>query len=166
VWELAVMYVDSEERWKASDPETLAALRQDLVRRIDGVEVEISQRPPKARPDPDTCQFCQVKQMCDEFWSTLQWLPDFDQSEEGGLYDCEFVVQEQVGPRSWKVTCESQPAIFRVRTEGQSFPEKARLRALGVSLTRDDDDGALFFTETAVSEIFLLTARTAPAPHA
>jgi CRISPR/Cas system-associated exonuclease Cas4 (RecB family) len=154
VSELIVMYEDAEERWDGSDDAELDALRDDLIARMATLAEELDQRPPEARPHPDTCAFCQVRQLCDDFWALPDPHPSLALREDGSLVDCELRVEGRAGPRSWSVEYEGSATMLRTRSEAQKFDPGSRMRFLGLRINRDPDSEAMFLSETASAESF------------
>lgn len=154
VSDLIVMYEDSEERWEGFEEPELDALRDDLETRIETLTDELDRRPPEARPHPDTCAFCQVRQLCDDYWASPNLHPSLSSREDGSLVDCEISVEGRMGPRSWSVDLGGTAMILRTRNEAQRFDPGSKIRVLGLRIQRDLESEAIFLSETASVEIF------------
>jgi CRISPR/Cas system-associated exonuclease Cas4 (RecB family) len=64
-----LVYVRSGARQlPALDPTELAMELESLRARVTAAQRALEQRPPPARPDATRCQFCPVRQLCDEYW--------------------------------------------------------------------------------------------------
>jgi CRISPR/Cas system-associated exonuclease Cas4 (RecB family) len=65
---LELHYFDEVRRLLVPGSDTLTAEADGLRAEIATIESELNQPPPVARPTVEACQYCAVRQLCDEFW--------------------------------------------------------------------------------------------------
>lgn len=153
VEQLVVSYAEGDHSVEPPTSEELVAIESQVRTRITDAEAELERRPPIPKL-PDTCNICSVRHMCDAYWESPQSL-----SAPGDAFgDFEVFVSRRNGPRSWNVSVEpeSTAAILRTPDEAVGFHAGSRLRALGVSIGRDDDTGSAILTLSRNSEVFEL----------
>jgi hypothetical protein len=155
---LVVAYAGREHAVPAPTLEELRALEQSLVERIAVAEAEIVGDTPNARPSDDVCRFCQVRQLCDDYWEYLP--PNPMDVREGEWFDFEGTVESQNGIRSWlvKSTRHGKGAmLLRTSSPSVTLPIGGHVRVLGVRRDTDPDDlGTVIGAMSANSELFSL----------
>lgn len=127
----------------------LDALEERLRSRIEAAESELQRRPPSANVSPETCTYCQVKHLCDDYWETLA--PDAVDVPPGGLLNVRAEIVKQTGARSWRVRLvpSGRDALVRTPSESRTFAVGDDVRFVG--LRRGDDE------DTGVAELLLTT---------
>lgn len=156
---LVLAYATHDEAVPAPTTSELAALAERLTRRVVQTEKLLRLRPPPAYPSPAVCSLCAVRQLCEEYWSTLPASVFTSASSEiSDFIDCEAVVTSRNGPLSWMVRIESlKPlALLRSRTETPGFTVGNRVRLLDVAHGRDADGQGITLTMTQATEVFVL----------
>jgi RecB family exonuclease len=143
-----------------SDAE-LETLADQIGDRIAATEEQFAHRPPPANPDPEICEFCDVRHLCDDYWMTVRSpLEDEPAVSSGGFVDCEGEVARRNGPRSWvlKLEGESNSALLRTPTERPGFAVGDYVRLLGVAAATVQEEDILQYvlTMTSFSESFQL----------
>nr|ART37110.1 D86 [uncultured bacterium] len=119
-------------------------LGHELLASRQAAEAALAARPPSARPNPEWCRHCGVRQLCDAYWaSATQAL-----SEDGRFGDIELKITGRHGPTSWDavvVRARKLPAktlaLLRLQ-QPDEFEEGTRLRVLDGALARDSEDNA------------------------
>jgi len=157
---LVIVYTTHDEAYDAPSETELADLREALIRRMHLAEAELAVRPPPARPDPESCRHCTVKHMCEEYWSALPLNQDPSTDDGEMLFlDCEGVVSQRNGPRSFvlDVSRMGTEILLRTPTEAPPFTLGDRVRLMGVTYTEDDDAEQRVATITRGSEVFVIS---------
>ena len=108
----------------------------------------VSHHPPAARPDPQNCYYCGVRQLCDEYWTAETQRRMVQDGKDRRFGDVEVTVTGRHGPSSWDARVElsrdvpaGQPAVIRTKGDLKLRPGD-RLRFLDATLTMDDEDQA------------------------
>jgi hypothetical protein len=117
----------------------LNALETGLRSRIETAESELRQRPPSANVGPETCTYCQVKHLCDEYWDALA--PDAIDVAPGGLLDLAAEILKQTGARSWRVRLapSGRDALIRMPNESSPFAVGDDVRFVGLRRGEDEN---------------------------
>jgi PD-(D/E)XK nuclease superfamily protein len=160
---LTLRYPSGDEEVAAPSDNELLLLEYGLRERTRRSAIELARRPPPARPAPETCTGCSVRQLCPEYWNYLEkgGQAIIEDTSELQFGDVEVKVLRRQGPRSWLVECErgvgpGVAAILRTTSESTTFPLSARQRVLNAAIGRDDDSGRVVLTQTSASEVFQL----------
>jgi len=119
-------------------------LARDLLARRKASELTLAARPPAARPDAETCRYCGVRQLCDEYWAgTTQAL-----TEDGRFGDIELKIVGRHGATSWDAVVmrarnlpAKMPALLRLQRH-DNFELGMRVRILDAALACDPEDSA------------------------
>jgi hypothetical protein len=117
-------------------------LGRDLLARRKASEAALAGRPPAARPAPETCRYCGVRQLCDAYWVGATQAV----SEDGRFGDIELKITGRHGPTSWDavvVRARDLPAkttaLLRLQ-QPDEFKTGSRVRVLDGALARDPED--------------------------
>lgn len=139
----------------------LSKLEKDLVDRRAAAEAALSARPPEARPRPETCRHCEVRQLCDKYWAADSFPKALDQR----FSDVELKILRRHGPSSWDAVVVlsslvdvGKPALLRTQQPGV-LQLGTRFRVLDGAVTVDREDHAqpVIVTLGMSSEIFAVT---------
>jgi len=157
---LLVAYATHDESVEVPSEAELATLAAQITSRIEATEEELDLRPPPARPDPEICRFCDVRHLCDDYWTTVPSTLAVGQSESAaGFVDCGGEIAERNGPKSWVLRLDGEPnsALLRTTDERPGFSVGDHVRLLGVVETIEaDGTPQLVLTMTQFSESFVL----------
>jgi hypothetical protein len=106
---------------------------------------------PVAKPAAETCRFCSVRHLCEDYWRAVDW------PLKSGAADIEIEVIARNGPRSWLVrTKTAEEGILRT-SEDANMREGRRQRLLGAFISpTEDDDEPLAISLSSNSETYLL----------
>jgi len=131
-------------------------MTEGLVQLKRAAEVAVAARPPQARPSVDTCRYCSVRQLCDEYWAN----PVAPTDPQFG--DIELEIVRRHGPTSWDAVvlrsatfAVNSPALLRL-PHAAELPTGGRVRVLDGTFARDTDDSGspLIVTLSAFSETY------------
>ncbi len=158
---LVVAYATHDEPVDAPSDAELATLADQISSRIAATEEQLDLRPPRAKPDPEICRFCDVRHLCDDYWATFPPMLSAGPPESAtGFVDCEGEIAQRNGPMSWVLSLEGEPdsALLRTTDEHPGFGVGDYVRLLGVVAGRVEAEGAsqVVLTMTPFSESFLL----------
>lgn len=155
VTRLSVAYADQEVTLDALPVEALAPAADELLARIHFAAESINMRPPEARPSEENCRYCQVRHLCDLYWSWLHTLPI-----GAGITDVPVEILASNGPKSWRYRSGDEVGLLRAE-EGSAFRSGDRYRLLAAHRKPPDDDSTAIVSMTSTSEVFAL--RSPPA---
>lgn len=141
---------------QAETEQIRANLRERTVRIKEEIESEIV----PARPSIDNCRYCQVKLLCDEYWTSSAR----DESEQ--FRDVELVLQSARGDSIWTaklISASGRPSEEVVLRRSQSelpfwkdLREHMRVRLTDVFVTPRALDELLLISLTTFSEALIL----------
>jgi hypothetical protein len=100
---LSLVYPFGMVKVDAPTVEELAELEEELSTRAAQAFSDVSAVPPPARPGLETCRFCSVRQLCDDYWHSL---PDIAARNERQATDLQLRVGARRGPRTWDAQVE------------------------------------------------------------
>lgn len=138
--QLRVAYPSHERSVSAPTDVELGRLESVTAARIAAADAVTKGSSPSASPSAETCQFCQVKHLCDSYWPALP--PTVTEVSSEDWFDFEGRVLRSQGSRSWYLeTSDSPPREVLVRTveTNVAFPTGYRVRLTGVRRTIDPD---------------------------
>lgn len=151
---LTLSYSANEVDIVPLDDQSLDALAHATTKAIELAEAALQERPPPAYPHPEICGFCDVRQLCDDYWMGLANLA----SIAGEWFDFEGTVVEQNGSRSWILAITAEPLLLlRTSSEAVPFGVGDRVRLLGLHREEDEEIKLLVAVFTGASEVFILT---------
>ena len=152
--QLRVAYPRHERPVTAPTEVELRGLESVTAARILAADAITRGTSPAASPSAASCQFCQVKHLCDAYWPAIP--PAIAETSTEDWFDFEGRVLRPQGSRSWYVETADAPSVeVLVRTvdTNVAFPEGNRVRLVGVRRTIDpDDEDRLVISMVATSE--------------
>lgn len=160
--ELTAAYPSRDVTTSAPNATELRGIENSVRRRITSAEAELTAEVPRAIPREENCRFCQVRQFCDAYWSSVA--PDLANLSDGAWFDYQGVVGPQNGTRSWWMLREPggpRELLLRTSPKTTALPTGSRIRVLGLRFDDDPEVDAPVAVMTAVSETFVLTAGSA-----
>src|SRR5262249_11186319 len=126
----------------------LDELENLLGTRREAAHQAVSHHPPEARPDPEHCRYCGVRQLCVEYWTPETQRRMAQESGERRLEDVQVTITGRHGPSSWDARVElsrdvpaGNPAVIRTNGDLELRPGD-RLRVLDAAVTVDEEDHA------------------------
>jgi CRISPR/Cas system-associated exonuclease Cas4 (RecB family) len=155
---MMLSYNHHVQELQPSDPSGLLALRAELAKRISAAASAIRDDPPQAHPDPERCRFCDVRQLCPEYWAARATWHE-DEGREWG--DVEARIGASRGPRSWDAVVivatgipKGTPVVLVLAhtSSGASLCNGMQVRLLNVR--QAEIDGAITIGISTVTEIF------------
>ena len=158
VGRMILSYDHQVQELYSPDAAALATLGAGLSSRIKAAVSEISDHPPKAHPAPEYCRFCNVRQLCPEYWAArATW-----QQDEGSAWvDVEVRIGASRGPRSWDAIVlagtghpkgTSVALLLAHASSDVSLQEGKQVRMLNVR--QGEADGVPTIGISSVTEIF------------
>lgn len=156
--ELVVSYPARERVLPAPDASALRSLEASTRTRVEEADVETSGANAVAKPAAETCQFCQVRHLCADFWQQMAPSPSSVTPRE--WFDLEATVVRQNGVKSWVVESTQGGVEMLVRTPSPStmLPVGKRIRVLGVRKIDEDPErpGLVIAALGSTSETYVL----------
>jgi len=98
---LVLAYDSSDVEVHAPNDSELEVLETHLGTRRDAAYLAVSQHPPQARPQPDSCQYCSVRHLCGEYWTPETQRQMAQDCDEQRFVDVEVTITGLRGPSSW-----------------------------------------------------------------
>lgn len=152
--QLRVAYPSHERTVSAPTEVELRQLESVTAAPISAVDAVTKGTSPIASPSAETCQFCQVKHLCDAYWPAIP--PSITDVSTEDWFDFEGRVLRPQGLRSWYVETADTPSrevLVRTVETNVAFPEGDRVRLTGVRRTIDPDtEDRLVISMVATSE--------------
>jgi hypothetical protein len=152
--QLRIVYPTHERVVVAPDAAQLRELEATTAKRVQVADSATQDTPPMAKPSRETCQFCNVKHLCDAYWPLIP--PDIKETSPDVWFDFEGRILRPNGPRSWYMESLGAPVtevLVRTVEPNVAFPVGRRVRLLDVRRTQDLDDAErLVISMTAISE--------------
>lgn len=161
---LVVRYANQDVHVTAPSPPELVGLEDGLLIRTQAARAELAKRPPEARPSPENCGGCPVRQLCPEYWRYLKQNPANRPLIDRDVFaDMELAVLQQSGPRSWlcavsssDLLSEHAQVLLRTASETVRFPIGRRMRVLDAAVDASQPS-RVAVTQTSNSQTFELT---------
>ena len=156
--ELTAAYPSHELTISAPAGEALRDLERAIESRISAAAADLAADIPKAIPSEENCSFCQVRQLCPEYWKHVARAPEAVPA--GAWLDYEGVVGSQNGPRSWWMLSGwtgQRSLLLRTASTAIVLTPRTRIRVLGLRLDDDPEVDGVVGAMTSVSEVFVLT---------
>lgn len=152
---LTAAYRDHDMRAEVPNSAELLELSAWVEAEIAVASREAGSRTPTARPSPETCASCGVRQLCPTYWAAVA--PRTIPSQEDSWFDFEGVIGEENGQRSWWIlNDEGRPQmLLRTAATAPGFVVGDRVRLLG--LRRESDPGVVspIGSMTVTTEVFV-----------
>ena len=156
--ELVVSYPARERILPAPDAAVLRSLEASTRTRVEEADAEIAGASAVAKPAAQTCQSCQVRHLCADFWQQIAPSPSSVAARE--WFDLEAIVVRQNGVKSWVVESAQGGVEMLVRTPSPStmLPVGKGIRVLGVRKVDDDPErpGLVIAALGSTSETYVL----------
>lgn len=147
---LTIAYVTHDVDIDAPGHEEIDQIAQRLRDRVDAATNELKSADPIAKPGVDTCRYCSVRHLCEDYWRML------DQSDPEGVGDVEVEIVAPNGPRSWLVRTSAGAGGILRTSERDDLSAGARRRFLGVFVSPADNDGMFTISVGHSSEEYAL----------
>jgi len=167
---LVLSYQEGDVEVPAPNETLLRSLEDELRKRSALALADLEAAPPDARPSTESCAYCPVRHLCEEYWC---WRTPQDSSSK--LYNDRFAdvqlrLSGQHGPSSWDGVVESGlelrvggPILVRASNLPFGLHRGQRLRLLNVHISVPNDKSledavpVAVATMGASSEAFLLS---------
>ena len=157
-----VAYPKGSESVDALDASELVEFERELSQRTEVARSTAMKRPPPARPSVDTCQYCSVRHLCEEYWtpetqSALSRATVSDTRE-----DFEALIIGRHGPTSWDVEItgaanlpRGHPGVIRTSLSALELDPHSIVRVLdGYVTSPAESSEPAVITLNAGSEIY------------
>ena len=139
------------------EPE-LRDIEKQIAVSIGEADAELAATTPRAVPSAENCGNCQVRHLCDAYWSTVA--PDPSDLPDEARFDCQGMVGTANGPRSWWLHVDG-PAQSKLLIQApESGPELRpghHVRILGLRIDADPDSRVTVASMNALTEVFRLS---------
>ncbi|MGW6504285.1 PD-(D/E)XK nuclease family protein [Nonomuraea angiospora] len=140
-----------------SEPE-LHGIQKQAAASIEEAEAELAAAVPRAIPSTQNCSNCDVRHLCDAYWSSVA--PDPSDLSDQSRFDCQGLIGAQNGQHSWWFHPESraqQAILIQAPLTGPDLPAGRRVRILGLRINTDPEAKTTVASMNSATEIFRLT---------
>jgi len=161
---LTISYVQQDVEVPAPSGSESQSLKDQLRDRTEAALSAINERPPEARPSLANCRYCEVRQICDDYWSGVtQRRLASEARTDSELIDLEAVITGRHGPTSWDGVIETSPALpsgrrllFRTGPSDLALRAGDRIRILDAypPEVRGDESDTIVIISCASTEVF------------
>jgi len=139
------------------EPE-LRDIEKDVTVSLGKADAELSATTPRAVPSAENCGNCQVRHLCDAYWSTVA--PDPSDLPDEARFDCQGTVGTAHGPRSWWLHVDG-PAqsklLIQAPESGRELRPGHHVRILGLRIHADPDSTVTVASMNTLTEVFRLS---------
>ena len=144
---LVLSYSDVDLEVPPMDEEELEGFESLLCERTSSALAELAVKPPRASPGPEVCQFCHVRQLCDDYWRSLDRTSSSALSPEDGFKDIQTEIVRDNCDGTWHGIVEiglGLDAGASILIRSSKYPaclrEGQHVRLLNVHVTFPEDD--------------------------
>lgn len=108
---LVLSYDESDVEVPVPREDELRFLEDEIRRRTAVVLSDLRLDPPDARPSQESCPYCSVRQLCEEYWKWHVRQEKGGEFPEGQFADLQVKISARHGPTSWDGIVESSSTI-------------------------------------------------------
>jgi hypothetical protein len=141
---LVLAYPTGDVEVRTLSEDQLRIFEKDLLEGRESADAALAMQPPEARPTLESCRYCAVRHLCDEYWS--QDNRSNRSGPEAPFSDAQLRILRRHGPTSFDAVLEStadnitgKPALLRIQESWQLEPGR-RFRVLDAGIAVDSDD--------------------------
>lgn len=141
------------------DESALRDHEKQLTAAMQEADAELAAAAPRAVPSAENCAHCDVRHLCDAYWSSVA--PDPAELPDQAWFDCQGVVGTANGPRSWWLHLDGtgqRDLIVQASPTGPELHPGRRVRILGLRMDADSESGSVAASAGAATEVFTMTA--------
>jgi PD-(D/E)XK nuclease superfamily len=164
---LVLSYRDGEVHVDPPLTRDLDELERKLIERSQAAARTLNEHPPQARPSVANCSYCEVRQICEDYWQPTNLRGMAATAPIKSLFmDLQISIRGRHGPSSWDGLVERSSAIETGRPIVLRTPsdfdlqvtngDKIRILNAQLSAVPDDSSHPVVGTVTATSEVFFL----------
>ena len=145
---LTIIYPYGQKDVEPLNKNTVIEFDSSIRARTQAAIGEISKAPPSANISFDKCPRCGVRQLCDNYWESMN-VAGAQQLPRTNFVDIELVIKNQRGPISWNAKvnkCSNNKVIDKevvVLSRNSDLPNdqtNSVLRVTGAYLDKEDDE--------------------------
>jgi len=164
---LVVSYEAEDVEVPAPGTERLNSVENELRTRTESAFQRLQIDPPDAHPSDENCSFCNVRQLCDEYW---QWIDTIEPDDSSSWFaDLQIELVDCHGVTSWNGVVESckgleagERILLRITDLPFDLSTGHNLRILNVHITAavsdsgNEDPSPPVVTMAKSSEVFVI----------
>ena len=163
---LVLAYEATEVDVPVPSSDGLRALERQLVERRAAAQAAVSQNPPEAKPDRSHCGSCEVRQLCDEYWTSDVQRKRYNEDRGMHFGDFEVTITARHGPTSWDVRFElpedrlggDQAVVRTVGREELKIGDRLRLLDGAMLVDMENPEQPAVVTMGTTSEAFRVSS--------
>jgi hypothetical protein len=159
---LTIVYPGTSRAIEPPSPTAMEELGKELEQRANRGRTVLSQRPPTALVGVDACRFCDVKHLCEDYWSPHgQEL--MREASAPTMRSAQVEVLQSRGPQSWMIAVKADPYLpvgtRALLTAQDSIDVRAgaQLRLIDVWVASSPEDGQYSLHLVSGSEVYYLS---------
>jgi len=141
------------------DEPALRDHEKQIAATIAEADAELTAAVPRAIPSAENCTHCDVRHLCDDYWSSVA--PDPSGLPDETWFDCQGVVGTANGPRSWWLHIDGPghvKLLVQAPGTGPELHPGRHIRILGLRVDADPDSSVIVASMNAATEVFKRTA--------
>lgn len=137
------------------EPE-LDDIEKQAATSIEEADAELAAAEPRAVPSSQNCSNCDVRHLCDAYWSSVA--PDPFDLPDQAKFDCQGMIGARNGQRIWSFHPEgvTRQEILIYAPTGLELPTGRRVRVLGLRLNADPETRTTVALMNSATEVFQL----------
>jgi hypothetical protein len=157
---LTLNYGSNVERIPGPTISELELLIQELNNRTGMARAALTCVMPNANLDSESCQYCDVRHLCDDYWKSSIPVITAKTREDSSLWDVEILIGSRQGPTSWighviSSFLTKDDVVIRTPKSTRDLNPGEQLRILGAQVTWSDEDRQnCLISATSATEIF------------
>jgi hypothetical protein len=153
--------------------EEMNALAAELATRTAAARATVAMSPPEARPSDEACEWCDVKHMCEAYWSSMAGEVPSSPEPQSSVCDVEVLISSRRSPGSWMGHIAAVPVLgsslrvgaqilIRARPGDPHFAgvlsagRRVRLLSAQQLPASEESNGMVAIALTRSSEVFIL----------
>jgi hypothetical protein len=160
---LILFYKSGNIEVPALTEDEFGLFEREVMDRGQAARASVDHDPIQARPSVDTCRHCEVRHLCEDYW-TERIQRQFADASDRKYGDAQITILRRHGSSSWDAEIEissatsiSRKALLRTNTEDVfRCGERLRILDVGVSIDGDADAQTVVFTAGKLSETYVL----------
>jgi hypothetical protein len=140
-----------------SEPE-LRDIEKQTAASIDEADAELAATAPRAVPSTENCSHCEVRHLCDAYWSSAA--PDPSHLPDQTRFDCQGMIGAPNGQHSWWFHPEGsaqQAILIQAPPTGPDLPAGHYVRILGLRIDADPEAKTTVASMNSATEVFRRT---------
>jgi hypothetical protein len=108
---LGLSYKNGDVWLEGPSEDKLRHLKSKLIERASQARMSLTCEPPEIKPALETCSFCLVRHLCNEYWAGTNQQNHRANGQTFEFVDIEARIERRHGPRSWDAKVNVAPGL-------------------------------------------------------